>query len=315
MGVEDCARSTGPLILLGFGRLISTVSVDYQVHVGEYGVHWNFFFTLAAVSILTSLISISPKCCGVLGLLVLIGIELMKISIVCFSLSYHLHVVESQFQIYYCSGYQTCLLCGLNDYLLSNKRTANIISQNKEGIFSIFGEDFKRSVSKVKQFHGSGYWGLYLVGVFLGKTLFFGDNYATSRIRSDQRTRTRIWILAIMFWVLTVILDKHVERVSRRMCNLAYVTLVLAQNFQVLAILMLSEFNGEHKMLVLEEAFCRNLLGIFLLANVFTGLINMYVDTIYASSVTALAILSGYAFVLCVFAGFAECIGIKFKFW
>lgn len=36
-------RNTSPLIALGFGRLVSTAGVDYQVHVGEYGVHWNFF--------------------------------------------------------------------------------------------------------------------------------------------------------------------------------------------------------------------------------------------------------------------------------
>lgn len=43
------------------------------MHVGEYGVHWNFFFTLAAVSILTSIIRIHPKYCGIVGMLVLAG--------------------------------------------------------------------------------------------------------------------------------------------------------------------------------------------------------------------------------------------------
>lgn len=102
--------STSPLIILGFLRLVTTTGVDYQVHVGEYGVHWNFFFTLAAVSILTSVINISPQYSGVLGSLVLVG-------------------------------YQFCLMHGLNHYLLSNERGMDIISQNKEGIFSIFGED------------------------------------------------------------------------------------------------------------------------------------------------------------------------------
>ncbi len=27
-------------------RVLVTAAVDYQQHVGEYGVHWNFFFTL-----------------------------------------------------------------------------------------------------------------------------------------------------------------------------------------------------------------------------------------------------------------------------
>lgn len=43
--------------------------------------------------------------------------------------------------LYVISGYQALLLCGLNKYLISEERKTDIFSQNKEGIFSIFGED------------------------------------------------------------------------------------------------------------------------------------------------------------------------------
>ncbi|TYH01216.1 hypothetical protein ES288_A09G039900v1 [Gossypium darwinii] len=35
-----------------------------------------------------------------------------------------------------------------------------------------------------------------------------------------------------MFWILTLLIDRYFERISRRMCNLAYVTWVVAQNLQ-----------------------------------------------------------------------------------
>ncbi|XP_042485665.1 S-locus-specific glycoprotein S13-like [Macadamia integrifolia] len=247
-----------------FLRLPSS-ELGTHVHIGEYGVHWNFFFTLAAVSILTFMANIQTQNCGTLGSSILLG-------------------------------YQTCLLYGLNEYLLSSRRGKDIISQNKEGIFSIFG-----------------YWGLYLVGIQLGNYLFFGND--STSMRNIQWARKRVWILTFLFWFLTIILDKHVEKVSRRMCNLAYVTFVLAQNFQVLGLLLLSDFTGGQKISVLEEAFNRNLLASFLMANVLTGVINLCVDTISASSVTAFIILLSYAFVLSVLTGSAEFVGIGLKFW
>ncbi|GLT72569.1 hypothetical protein SLA2020_444930 [Shorea laevis] len=266
MNWRTALQSTSPLIILGFVRLVSTAGVDYQVHVGEYGVHWNFFFTLAAISILTSTINVPAQYSGILGSLVLVG-------------------------------YQICLMHGLNLYLLSNKRGIDIISQNKEGIFSIFG-----------------YWGMYLLGVQLGNYLFFGKN-SSAMLRSNRWARIRVWVLALLFWIITLLLDRHVERVSRRMCNLTYVSMVLALNLQVLSVLMLSDYIPGRITSILEEAFNRNLLGAFLLANLLTGLVNLSVDTLSASSLSALSILVVYASILSTVVGIADFCGIRLKFW
>ncbi|KAG7952516.1 hypothetical protein I3843_12G064100 [Carya illinoinensis] len=264
MSWKTAFQSTSPLIILGLVRLVSTASVDYQVHVSEYGVHWNFFFTLAAVSILTSIINVPPSYSGILGSLVLVG-------------------------------YQICLIYGLNLYLLSSERGTNIISQNKEGIFSIFG-----------------YWGMYLLGVQLGNYLFFG-NHSSAMLRSNGWAR--VWIPMLLFWTTTVLLDRYVEGVSRRTCNLPYVTMVLALNLQVLSVLTLSDYIPGSKTSILEQAFNRNLLGSFLLANVLTGLVNLSVDTLSASSVAALFILVLYASVLTIVVGIADFCCIRLKFW
>ena len=50
-GVLHAIQSVIPLVVLGCARLVATWGVEYQEHVSEYGVHWNFFFTLAIVKV------------------------------------------------------------------------------------------------------------------------------------------------------------------------------------------------------------------------------------------------------------------------
>lgn len=44
------------LLILGIARYLAIKQLDYQEHVTEYGVHWNFFFTLAVCKFLSTVI-------------------------------------------------------------------------------------------------------------------------------------------------------------------------------------------------------------------------------------------------------------------
>ena len=46
-------RSSLPLFVLGVLRCVSVKSTEYQEHVSEYGMHWNFFFTLFCIRVST----------------------------------------------------------------------------------------------------------------------------------------------------------------------------------------------------------------------------------------------------------------------
>jgi phosphatidylinositol glycan class W len=47
--------SAFPLLAIGAVRTALTKSVNYQEHVSEYGVHWNFFYTLGVIPLLSVL--------------------------------------------------------------------------------------------------------------------------------------------------------------------------------------------------------------------------------------------------------------------
>ncbi|KAL6050061.1 GPI-anchored wall transfer protein [Balamuthia mandrillaris] len=107
-GLLRCIYRALPLLILGFVRLAMVKGTDYQEHVSEYGVHWNFFFTLAFISFLASMLSLPVSYSALFGFALL-------------------------------TGYQFCLSnMGLREYILEHPRT-NLFHQNKEGFCSSIG--------------------------------------------------------------------------------------------------------------------------------------------------------------------------------
>jgi phosphatidylinositol glycan class W len=102
------AQNVSPMLLMGSARFFMIRTTNYQEHVTEYGVHWNFFFTLAVVALLSTLISVRPPLAGALGTILIVGYQ--------FALQ-HL---------------------GLEHYILHAPRV-DFVSANKEGICSAVG--------------------------------------------------------------------------------------------------------------------------------------------------------------------------------
>merc|ERR1712159_103006 len=67
--LKSTVVKVSPLLVLGLIRLFATKSADYQEHVSEYGVHWNFFFTLAGVALLVAVLSPRREWSAITGLL------------------------------------------------------------------------------------------------------------------------------------------------------------------------------------------------------------------------------------------------------
>ena len=65
-------------------RLGMTKAAGYQEHVGEYGEHWNFFFTLAAVAALTAAVRLPPAALLPAGAFVLTAHQACTSSPICF---------------------------------------------------------------------------------------------------------------------------------------------------------------------------------------------------------------------------------------
>ncbi|KAG2058984.1 hypothetical protein BDR06DRAFT_979997 [Suillus hirtellus] len=107
--LESVSRNMIPIIVLGILRVVLTKGTEYPEHVTEYGVHWNFFFTLALLPIIE----------------VLLHPIILRIQLLCwvFGLKFVMH------QLALSSG-------GMKDFLL-NASQSNIIFANKEGLLSL----------------------------------------------------------------------------------------------------------------------------------------------------------------------------------
>ena len=107
-------RAAAPLLALGLGRVAAVRAAGYHEHVGEYGVHWNFFLTMAVVAALGSAFHPPPRLCAALGAALL-------------------------------ALHQAALLRGSSDFVMASERSGGatvlgrLLVRNKEGVCSLPG--------------------------------------------------------------------------------------------------------------------------------------------------------------------------------
>lgn len=284
-------RHSLPLIILGFVRLYSVKELDYAEHVTEYGVHWNFFFTLGLLppfmAVCQSAFKYIPSYAG---LAIIIG-----------------------------AIYQVALeTTNLKTLILSAPRT-DLFLKNREGIFSFFG-----------------YLAIFLAGESAG--MFLLPRPASSSTGMQQRKKLLLTLAAWSAgWTLALAFTTSYSyglslSISRRLANLPYILWIVAFNsLQILAFCLVetlffpqayrntdvnpqaeSEIYSRSTSAVLE-AFNKNGLAIFLVANLLTGLVNLTVPTLDASNAQAMGILMVYSATLTGLAVVLDAYNISIK--
>ncbi|KAJ5711869.1 hypothetical protein N7488_006025 [Penicillium malachiteum] len=271
-------RHSVPLLVLGLIRLWSVKGLDYAEHVTEYGVHWNFFFTLGIlppfVEVFDTLAVLIPSYEALaLGIVVLYQVALESTD--------------------------------LKSYILISPRGPDLLSKNREGIFSFLG-----------------YLAIFLAGRGVGTRII---PRGTSSSKSPLQARKSILIslgIQVMFWSTLFYFNSYHAfgygasmMVSRRLANMPYVLWVAAFNSAQILLFCLTEtvfFPAVHRMSGKEgeeertslatsrilHAFNRGGLAIFLIANLLTGLVNLSIPTLDVTSPQAMAILVVYAAIL-----------------
>ncbi|KAB8304214.1 hypothetical protein EYC80_003632 [Monilinia laxa] len=268
-------RHALPLIVLGTIRLYSVKGLDYAEHVTEYGVHWNFFFTLAFIPPFVAIFQSAFQLIPSYALLaVILG-----------------------------SLYQAALeYTSLKAFILTAPRT-DMLSKNREGIFSFFGY--------LAIFLAGQATGMFV----LPRNSMPNGNPVAQRRRllKTMGAWSGIWITLYMF--TTSYKYGLALSVSRRLANLPYFLWVSAFNCSQLTAFCLVETifspaahqstdaktEEENYSLATSrvlESFNRNGLAIFLAANLLTGLVNLTIPTLFVSNLQAMGILLLYASVL-----------------
>lgn len=285
-------RTVIPLATLGFIRLYSVKGVDYAEHVTEYGVHWNFFFTLAMMApfaalfqpVLTKIDPIAPT----LALAFL-----------------HQSLVDN---------------ASVKAFVLTAPRT-DFVSQNREGLFSFPGYLTLFLI-------GQGL-GLQILPRNPKNDPNEKPN-RSQRMHIFLQLACNLGFWSFFYWLSTSLWTEMSWQVSRRLANFPYICWVVAFNCGNLLIFFLIEqlcfpsvlgsddqFTEKGEAAKAQsrvlKAFNRNGLAIFLLANLLTGLVNLTLNTLTMSRIGSMAILLTYSFTLTVVAVTLDIYNISIK--
>lgn len=296
-----------PLFLLGAVRFVAINELDYQQHVTEYGVHWNFFITLA----LTKLI-------GSICIALVSELKDLKFVAVVIILIHEL-ILDNV----------------ATDYVLDSEnkmKRDTFLSANREGICSLPGYI---SLYLMSVYIGHAMKPTYATGVVLRRSPVY------TSVRTVFWRIVYLCVGILVLWKITYSLDILVG-ISRRLANIGYVFWTLSLGLTLTVAFMILECFIYFRMIDLPhvrkfsanrrasdvadyhlrtyeplilKAISYNGLAFFVLANLMTGVVNMNVQTFFVEKFPALVILTAYAFILCSIMTILYVKQIKLKVW
>ncbi|CAH1773466.1 unnamed protein product [Owenia fusiformis] len=288
-------KSCSPLILLGLVRLLSVKSTDYQEHVSEYGVHWNFFFTLAVVKVLSTVVFtlFSPVWSGVLGIL-----------ITCV--------------------YQYCLeFTGLRNIILHGSDGSDsregFLNANREGISSCLGYlaiycigvQIGRHIFKPRERLKDWLW--LLLEIVLLDLLSWGLYFVCDR--HIEPISRRMANISFVIWMVSYNLQ---SLGSFLLADLIYQITIpdptLTASGKNAGDVAIDEKHILDEQCLLT-AINRNGLFYFLLANLLTGAVNFSIKTLFMADIPAFMVITAYMFLLSAVSVFLHTFNITVKFW
>ncbi|XP_019941479.2 phosphatidylinositol-glycan biosynthesis class W protein [Paralichthys olivaceus] len=288
--------SVWPLVALGMGRLVSVKMSGYHEHVTEYGVHWNFFFTLAIVRVMAStILAVLPVSQSWVFSLLISGL-------------YQLALETS----------------GLKAFIIQNNdREKNFLYANKEGIFSVVGyvaiymagvqvgRYVMQPRSQVKD------WLKALLNLLFCSFVLYAALYTCQTLVEPVSRRLSnlpfcLWSVAqSLFFISCLGFADLVLLFSKSISGCHFVP----SSWNIQKGSVSNKQTGEVERFCLVQAVSRNQLLFFLLANVMTGLTNSLVDTLSCSSSFSVCVLLIYMFMNCSVIYFLHHHGITVKFW
>lgn len=273
-GKKDLIR-IAPLILIGFIRLATNKGLEYQEHVSEYGVHWNFFFTLAIVTPLGSVLPGAPG--WVLPTVMLAAYQTLL------TVYGGQEFIENAPRTH-CNPTFLADLVGDNSAL---QQVCALFAANREGVLGCIG-----------------YLSLYFFSEYIAYAFLWTNN-------SSKSKSAPLWTIALGLWVLLYVLVEPLGiDVSRRSTNASFCVWTMAHTMTLLAAIhsAVSLYEDPLKLATTRKAAATtrprvpvvfqavNQHGFlaFLIANLLTGLTNLTINTLAQSDTVALFILFVY---------------------
>lgn len=279
--LADSLRHALPLFVLGVVRLLSVKGLDYAEHVTEYGVHWNFFFTLALlppfVALFQSALRVVPSYAA-LALLLAVAYQV---------------VLEST---------------GLKAYVLVAPRTG-LISQNREGLASfvgylaifLAGQDtgmyvLPRGASRARLLLSLTAWSaVWSALYFLTTDYRYGAGLSVSRRLANLPYVLGVAALGDLHLLALCLVETLCFPGSGSGSATAAAAAAASSGGDVRTAEREAYEAATSRVM---RAYNRNGLAMFLVANLLTGLVNMTVPTLDVGPAGSVGILVGYSAVL-----------------